>query len=96
MKKPPFEITNTIIDLAVEITELVGRLTSIHQLSANLTLRRTNRIRTINGSFAIEQNILSLEQVAAVLNGKHALARPKDIAEVKNDYEIYDRLVFRR
>ena len=61
MKKPPFEITNTIIDLVVEITELVGRLTSIHQLSANLTLRRTNRIRTINGSLAIEQNILQLE-----------------------------------
>ena len=92
MKNPPFEITNTIIDLVVEIAELTGKLTSIHQLSANPMLRRTNRIRTIHGSLAIEQNTLSLEQVTAVLNGKHVLAPPKDIAEVKNAYEIYERL----
>ncbi len=92
MKNPPFEITNSIIDLVVEIAELTGKLTSLHPLSANPTLRRTNRIRTIHGSLAIEQNTLSLEQVTAILNGKHVLAPPKDIAEVKNAYEIYERL----
>lgn len=91
-KKPPFEITNQIIDYVAEIAELVGKLTSTNQLSANPTLRRNNRIRTIHGSLAIEQNTLSLEQVTAVLNGKHVLAPPKDIAEVKNAYEIYERL----
>ena len=63
-----------------------------NQLSNNPTLRRSNRIRTIHGSLTIEQNTLSLEQVTAVLNGKHVLAPPKDIAEVKNAYEIYERL----
>lgn len=91
-KKPPFEITNQIIDYVAEIAELVGKLTSTNQLSANPTLRRSNRIRTIHGSLAIEQNTLSLEQVTAVLNGKHVLAPPKDIAEVKNAYEVYERL----
>lgn len=91
-KKPPFEITNAMIDHVAEIAELVGRLTSTNQLSANPTLRRANRIRTIYGSLAIEQNTLTLEQVTAVLNGKQVLAPPKDIAEVKNAYEIYDRL----
>lgn len=91
-KKPPFEITNQIVALVAEIAELVGRLTSTNQLSANPTLRRTNRIRTIHGSLAIEQNTLTLEQVTAVLNGKTVLAPPKDIAEVKNAYEIYERL----
>ena len=91
-KKPPFEITNKIIDSVAEIAELVGRLTSTNQLSSNPTLRRSNRIRTIHGSLAIEQNTLSLEQVTAVLDGKHVLAPPKDIAEVKNAYEIYERL----
>lgn len=91
-KKPPFEITNAMIDYVAEIAELVGRLTSINQLSSNPTLRRTNRIRTIHGSLAIEQNTLTLEQVTAVLNGKTVLAPPKDIAEVKNAYEIYERL----
>lgn len=91
-KKPPFEITNTMIHEIAEIAELVGKLTSTNQLSANPTLRRTNRIRTIHGSLAIEQNTLSLEQVTAVLNGKQVLAPPKDIAEVKNAYEIHERL----
>lgn len=91
-KKPPFEITNAMIDHVAEIAELVGRLTSTNQLSANPTLRRTNRIRTIHGSLAIEQNTLTLEQVTAVLNGKQVLALPKDIVEVKNAYEIYERL----
>ena len=91
-KKPPFEITNTMIHEIAEIAELVGKLTSTNHLSANPTLRRTNRIRTIHGSLAIEQNTLSLEQVTAVLNGKQVLAPPKDIAEVKNAYEIYERL----
>jgi len=91
-KKPPFEITNTMIHEVAEIAELVGKLTSTNQLSASPTLRRTNRIRTIHGSLAIEQNTLSLEQVTAVLNGKQVLAPPKDIAEVKNAYEIYERM----
>ena len=91
-KKPPFEITNTMICTVAEIAELVGRLTAANQLSANPTLRRANRIRTIHGSLAIEQNTLSLEQVTAVLNGKQVLAPPRDIAEVKNAYEIYERL----
>ena len=91
-KKPPFEITNEIVDSVAQIAELVGHLTVTNQLTSNPTLRRSNRIRTIHGSLAIEQNTLSLEQVTAVLNDKHVLAPPKDIAEVKNAYEIYDRL----
>lgn len=91
-KESPFEITNAIIDHVAEIAKLVGRLASTNQPSSNPTLRRTNRIRIIRGSLAIEQNTLTLEQVTVVLNGKQVLAPPKDIAEVKNVYEIYERL----
>lgn len=91
-KQPPFRITNKIIDDVAEISELTGRMSVLDHLSSNPNLRRTNRIRTIHGSLAIEQNTLSLEQVTAVLNGKYVLAPPKDIAEVKNAYEIYERL----
>ena len=91
-KQPPFQVTNKIIDDVAEISELIGRLSAHDHLSSSPNLRRTNRIRTIHGSLAIEQNTLSLEQVTAVLNGKHVLAPPKDIAEVKNAYEIYERL----
>lgn len=88
--KPPFEITNTILEQVAEIAELVGNINAVRGLSANPTLRRSNRIRTIYSSLAIEQNTLNPEQVTAVLDGKHVLAPPKDIAEVKNAYEIYE------
>ncbi len=92
MKQPPFQITNSMIDQVSKISELVGQLSLSPGLSADPVLRRQNRIRTIHGSLAIEQNTLTLEQVTAVLNGKSVLAPPKDIAEVKNAYEIYERL----
>lgn len=91
-KKPPFEITNSILDKIAEIAELVGQVSATSGLTTNPMLRRTNRIRTIYSSLAIEQNTLSLDQVTAVLDGKRVLAPPKDIAEVKNAYEIYDMM----
>lgn len=91
-KQPPFQITNTMISYVAEISELIGKLSVSNHPSRNPMLRRANRIRSIHGSLAIEQNSLSLEQVTAVLNGKQVLAPPKDIAEVKNAYEIYERL----
>lgn len=60
-KQPPFQITNKIIDDVAEISELTGRLFAHDHLFSNPNLRRTNRIRTIHGSLAIEQNTLSLE-----------------------------------
>lgn len=92
MKNPPFELTNQILSDVAEIAELVGRVFSTDQLSANPALRRSNRIRTIYGSLAIEQNTLTLDQITAVLDGKRVLAPPKDIAEVRNAFEIYERL----
>lgn len=82
MKKelsPPFKITNEILNF-------------IKEFEKNLTLRRENRIKTIYSSLAIEQNTLTLEQVTDVINGKRVLAPPKDIKEVQNAYEIYERL----
>ena len=92
MKQPPFQITNSIIDYVAEIAELAGRLSCSNPVATNPTLHRINRIRTIHGTLAIEQNTLTLEQVTAVLNGKRVLAPPQDIIEVKNAYEIYERL----
>ena len=91
-KKPPFCITNTILSLVSEISELLGSLTTTKALSNSPNLRRTNRIKTIHGSLAIEQNSMTLDQVTALLNGKRVLAPPKDIKEVTNAYEIYNRL----
>lgn len=92
MNKYPFQITDKILNDVTEISQLVGKVSTDSKLSNNPTLRRTNRINTIYSSLAIEQNTLSIDQVTAVIAGKRVIAPPKDIAEVKNAYEIYDHL----
>lgn len=89
---PPFEITDEITALASDIEQLAGKMVLSTDIEKNPRLRRENRIKTIHGSLAIEQNTLSIEQVTAVLNGKAVLAPPKDIEEVKNAFEIYELL----
>ena len=92
MNKYPFQITDAILNSVSEISQLVGMVSVNSKLTNNPTLRRTNRINTIYSSLAIEQNTLSIDQVMAVIAGKRVIAPPKDIAEVKNAYEIYDHL----
>ena len=92
MNKYPFQITDEILNKVAEISRLVGQVSVSSSLSSNPTLRRTNRINTIYSSLAIEQNTLSIDQVTAVISGKRVIAPPKDIAEVKNAYEIYEHL----
>lgn len=89
-KKPPFEINEKILTDVIEIAELVGKVSIGMGMSINPTLRRTNRIRSIYSSLAIEQNTLDIDQVTAVICGKRVLGPPKDITEVKNAYEIYE------
>lgn len=90
--KPPFSITNKMLNLVVSITQSVTRLEL--EKERNLHLRKENRIRSIHSSLAIEKNSLSLEQVTDIINGKHVLGAPKEIHEVQNAYEAYER-VFR-
>ena len=92
MQKYPFQINTKILRLTSEISELVGSMSSLSEAARSPQLRRSNRIKTIYSSLAIEQNTLSLEQVTAVVSGRRVLAPPKDIAEVQNAFEIYDRL----
>lgn len=91
-KKPPFKINEKIMTEVIDIAESVGKVSISSQISANPTLRRTNRIRTIYSSLAIEQNTLDIDQVTAVLSGKRIFAPPKNIAEVQNAYEIYENM----
>jgi len=55
---PPCTITPAIERLLGKICEMVGRL-SVPAHGDDLRLRRINRIRTIQGSLAIEGNTLS-------------------------------------
>ena len=90
--QPPFTMTEEITNLVIEIGEQVGAVVTYDSLKPNPTLRRESRIRSIHSSLAIEQNTLTLEQVSDVIDGKRVLGPPQDIREVKNAYEVYERM----
>ncbi|MCJ8315372.1 MAG: Fic family protein [Pseudomonadales bacterium] len=87
--QPPFSITSKIIDLIAKISEHIGRLSVIEE-EKNLKLRRINRIKTIQGSLAIEGNTLSEAQITAILDGKRVIAPPKDVKEARNAIKAYE------
>lgn len=87
---PPFQMTEEITNLIIEIGEYVGSISTYESLHANPVLRRENRIRSIHSSLAIEQNTLTLEQVTDIVNGKRVLGPPEDVREAKNAYEAYE------
>ncbi len=55
-------------------------------------LRKELKIRTIVGTLEIEGNTLGKERVTAILDGKHVLGSPREIAEVKGAIQVYDQL----
>jgi Fic family protein len=89
--QPPFTLTVKTLNLIASISEQLGRLSVLHEQAQALRLRRVNRIRTIQGSLAIEGNTLSVEQISAVLDGKPVIAPPKEVQEVKNALAVYER-----
>lgn len=88
--QPPYTITSKIIHLIAQISENIGRLTVLEEIQDSLKLRKANRIRTIQGSLAIEGNTLSTEQITAILNGKTVIAPPKEVQEVRNAIKAYE------
>jgi len=92
MSAPPYQITSEILDLVARISEGLGRLDAFESSGLTPALRRANRIRTIQGSLAIENNTLSLEQVTAIIEGRRILGPPQDIHEVKNAFSAYELL----
>jgi Fic family protein len=87
---PPHTITPAILNRVAAVSEAVGRLTVLTDQARALRLRRINRIRTIQGSLAIEGNSLSEAQITAILEGKRVIAPPREVQEVKNALAAYD------
>ncbi len=89
---PPFTITAKILSQVSRIERLIGRVESFDQPKPQLQLRKSNRVKTLHGSLAIEGNSLDLEQITAVLNGKRVIAPKSDILEIINANEVYEHL----
>lgn len=89
---PPFTITAKTVQLISNIERLIGRVESFEHPKPQPQLRKSNRVKTLQGSLAIEGNSLDLEQVTAILDGKSVIAPKNDIQEVLNANAVYQRL----
>ena len=90
--KPPFTITNKILEYISSIMEKIGKLDNYSNLNKMPVLRRNNKIESIHSSLKIEANSLSLNQVKDVIDGKLVLGSKKEIQEVKNAYKVYEMI----
>lgn len=88
--QPPYSLNEAILRLVAEIAQKVGKIEAYDQLDRSPHLRKQNRIKTIHSSLAIEHNSLSLDQVTAVLEGKHVIAPSRDLLEVQNAVATYE------
>ena len=87
---PPYRITPEILSLVERIGEGIGRAEA-SGVAQDLRLRRINRIRTIQGSLAIEGNTLTEGQISTLLDGKPVAGPLREIQEARNAIKVYDR-----
>ena len=90
--KPPYEITGTILKLTTSISEKLGEVKALFLDKPSPNLRKQNKIKTIHSSLQIEGNSLSEEQITALLENKRVIGPKKDILEVHNAIEVYDKI----
>lgn len=90
--KPPYQITDNILQLVASISEKLGEVNAVHLHKPPTELRKKNRIKTIQSSLEIEGNTLTEEQITALLENKRVIAPQKDILEVQNAIKVYDQL----
>ncbi len=90
--KPPYNITDRILELISSISEKLGEVNSFHLHKPRTELRKKNRIKTIHSFLEIEGNSLTEDQITAIFENKKIIAPKKDITEVKNAISVYNKI----
>lgn len=90
--KPPYVINTSILNKVATIMKMIGKFSSLNNLSSLPLLRRKNQIKSIHSSLAIENNQLSESQVKDLINGKFVIGPQKDILEVQNAIRVYEKI----
>ena len=89
MYTPPFTISKEMLNKCISIASKIERISSYQNLNRMPILRKSNRIKSIHCSLAIEANSLSLDQVRDVIDGKPVFGPKNEIEEVKDAFEAY-------
>jgi len=90
--KPPYDITSNILSLVSEISRILGTIDVLGLGRVSPELRRENRIKTIQSTLEIEGNGLCEGDVEGIIEGKMVLAPMRDILEVQNAIEVYEKM----
>ena len=89
---PRYTLSEEAVNLIAEISAAIERFNSMASGMRGIRLRKTNRIKTIRGSTAIEGNSLTEEQITAVLEGRRVVAPKKEIDEVLGAAAAYEQI----
>jgi len=87
-----YQATSQAINLLTAIAETIGQLEGVKLQKPNPTLRRKNRIQTVQASLSIEGNSLTRDQVTSLLDNKRVIGPGQDILAVQNAIRAYHRL----
>lgn len=90
--KPPYDITPRILKLISSVSEKMGEVNANYLSRQSPQLRKQNRIKTIHSSLQIEGNLLTLEQITALIDKKRVAGPEKDVLEVLNAIKVYDEI----
>lgn len=90
--KPPYDLTLKILKLIRYIPEKIGEVNANYLSKQSPQLRKKNRIKTIHSSLQIEGNTLTEEQITALIENKRVIGPKKDVLEVLNAINIYEKL----
>ena len=90
--KPPYLLTEKMMNLVASISENLGKLNVYHNLDSRPHLRKNNRIKSIHSSLKIEANSLSVGAVKDVIDGRIVLEPEREMQAVKHEYEANEML----
>lgn len=90
--KPPYDISPKILEKIASISQKIGRINASFLDKPSPQLRKENRVKTIHHSLKIEGNTLTEDQITALIENKEVIGPIKDINEVVNAIEVYERL----
>ena len=89
---PPYQITPVILKLIASASEKLGQINAKYLDKPSVKLRKENQIKTIHSSLSIEGNTLTTDQITALLDKKRVIGPEKDVNEVLNAINVYQRL----
>ena len=87
-----FDITPSVLNLVAEISSKVVKAAPLYEGAHASKMNRSERIRTVYSSLAIENGPLSLREVSDFINGRPVSADANDLREVRNIGEVYDMI----